>query len=389
MLRFHGRGQGHVRATSAGTGGSTSCRRRSCACCCRSSTGGRTAAARPARTTPTPASASRRAARRNAGRGARVAPVRRAPRRADALDDALNGAGVGARGYYRTPLHGRPRWPRGRRPPTLPVTDELARTHLAIPMNRVLDARRREVCRGRARRSRVRCAMRVWIDLTNSPHVLVMRPVIDGAARRRRTRCRSPRATSRRRSRCASGSGSSTPSVGHHRGGKLAAKGLGLVQRSGALVRWARGHGASTSRSATAPTTSPSLPRCCGSRAHDVRLRVGDRPAHGQLSARAGGRRAGGDPARAARALRRDASKLQRYAGLKEEYYLADFEPDPAVLEELSLDAAQPIVVVRTPPVVSLYHRFEHDTFGAVLARLRDEAPRRSCCRARPSSAPS
>jgi len=65
--------------------------------------------------------------------------------------------------------------------------------------------------------------------------------------------------------------------------------------------------------------------------------------------------------------------KLQRYAGLKEEYYLADFEPDPAVLGELSLDGAQPIVVVRTPPAVSLYHRFEHDTFGAVLARLRDE----------------
>ena len=30
--------------------------------------------------------------------------------------------------------------------------------------------------------------------------------------------------------------------------------------------------------------------------------------------------------------------KLRRYAGLKEEYYLADFEPDPAVLTELGLD---------------------------------------------------
>jgi uncharacterized protein len=35
------------------------------------------------------------------------------------------------------------------------------------------------------------------------------------------------------------------------------------------------------------------------------------------------------------------------------------------------LDAAQPIAVVRTPPAVSLYHRFENDVFGQVLERLR------------------
>jgi hypothetical protein len=63
--------------------------------------------------------------------------------------------------------------------------------------------------------------------------------------------------------------------------------------------------------------------------------------------------------------------KIAAYAGLKEEYYLADFEPDPAILSELSLDPAQPIVVVRTPPAVSLYHRFENDLFGEVLTRLR------------------
>ena len=63
--------------------------------------------------------------------------------------------------------------------------------------------------------------------------------------------------------------------------------------------------------------------------------------------------------------------KLARYPGLKEEYYLADFAPDPAVLGELGLDASQPITVVRTPPAVSLYHRFENDLFGEVLQRLR------------------
>jgi predicted glycosyltransferase len=66
--------------------------------------------------------------------------------------------------------------------------------------------------------------------------------------------------------------------------------------------------------------------------------------------------------------------KLQRYAGLKEEYYLADFEPDPAIVNELGLDASQPVAVVRTPPSVSLYHRFENDLFAQVLLALREQA---------------
>ncbi len=60
--------------------------------------------------------------------------------RAAALEDALNAVGVGARGYYRTPLHRQaalaPWIPAGL---DLPVTDQLARTHLAIPMNPLLD----------------------------------------------------------------------------------------------------------------------------------------------------------------------------------------------------------------------------------------------------------
>jgi predicted glycosyltransferase len=62
--------------------------------------------------------------------------------------------------------------------------------------------------------------------------------------------------------------------------------------------------------------------------------------------------------------------KIHAYPGLKEEYYLADFEPDPAVLGELGLDRERPLVVVRPPPDVSLYHRFENPLFGKVLDRL-------------------
>jgi len=65
--------------------------------------------------------------------------------------------------------------------------------------------------------------------------------------------------------------------------------------------------------------------------------------------------------------------KLRRYAGLKEEYYLADFEPDEAVLGELGLERDRPLVVVRTPPEVSLYHRFDNPLFRRVLERLGQE----------------
>ncbi len=61
--------------------------------------------------------------------------------RADELAAALAEAGIGVRTYYRTPLHRQPAMapfaPRGRE---LPVTDELARTHLALPMGPSLDA---------------------------------------------------------------------------------------------------------------------------------------------------------------------------------------------------------------------------------------------------------
>jgi uncharacterized protein len=66
--------------------------------------------------------------------------------------------------------------------------------------------------------------------------------------------------------------------------------------------------------------------------------------------------------------------KLRQYPGLKEEYYLADFEPDPAALVELGLDRERILVVVRTPPDVALYHRTANPLFPRLLERLgRDE----------------
>jgi predicted glycosyltransferase len=66
--------------------------------------------------------------------------------------------------------------------------------------------------------------------------------------------------------------------------------------------------------------------------------------------------------------------KLFPYPGLKEEYYLYDFEPDPQALARLGVDDSRVVVIVRPPPDVSLYHRKSNPLFPKVLDRLgRDD----------------
>jgi len=59
--------------------------------------------------------------------------------------------------------------------------------------------------------------------------------------------------------------------------------------------------------------------------------------------------------------------KLVQYEGLKEEYYLADFDPDPAAARQFELDPERVLVVLRPPPDVSLYHRHSNPLFPQTL----------------------
>jgi predicted glycosyltransferase len=217
--------------------------------------------------------------------------------------------------------------------------------------------------------------MRVWIDLTNSPHVLVMRPIID----RLRADGHEVRVTARDFAQTIAlceRFGIEHTAIGRHRGERLGAKALGLASRSSALVRWARaeqqaaggrfdvalGHGSNDVSVAAALLRVPSATMFDYEWAtvqHNVNCRL----------ARAVVVPDAIPPERLDRYGAR--GKVRAYEGLKEEYYLADFEPQEAVLDELALDRDRPIVVVRTPPEVSLYHRFENDLFAAVLERLR------------------
>ena len=220
--------------------------------------------------------------------------------------------------------------------------------------------------------------MRVWIDLTNSPHVLVMRPLIALLRADGHEVSVTARDFAQTLELCAR-LGVEHAAIGHHRGGRLAAKAGGLASRSAALVRFAReqraaagrgfdialGHGSNDISVAAALLRIPSATAFDYEWAtvqHNINCRL----------ARAVVVPDAIPPQRLYRYGAR--GKVRSYEGLKEEYYLSDFEPDPAVLDELALDRTRPIVVVRTPPEVSLYHRVEIDVFAELLGRLRDAA---------------
>ncbi len=214
--------------------------------------------------------------------------------------------------------------------------------------------------------------MRVWVDLTNSPHVLVMRPVIEAM----RAQGHDVQVTARdfaQTLELCDRFGIEHTAVGRHRGGKLASKGIGLISRSTALARWARqrrfdvamGHGSNDVSVAAALLRVPSATAFDYEWAtvqHNVNCRLVNAVVVPDAI----------PPERLNRYGAK--GKVRGYPGLKEEYYLSDFVADGAVLDELGLDRAAPIAVVRTPPAVSLYHRFENPLFAQVLDHLAGAA---------------
>ncbi len=333
--------------------------------------------------------AGRRCRRRRRRRRARLAPLRDPPRaRRRAAARRSPQPAIGARGYYRTPIHRQPamaEWGAGRR----------AAGHRRGARARTSRCR----CRAALTREQVAevvgraCAMRVWVDLTNSPHVLVLRPVIERAARARAPRCEVTARDFAQTLELVRALRASTHEVDRPppRRARWPPRRIGPAStlaraacagRAAGSFDLALGHGSNDVTVAARAAADPVL--------DDVRLRVGDGPAQRQLPARAGGRRARRDPARAPGPLRRAAASCSRYPGLKEEYYLADFEPDaggarrarPRPPRSRSRSCAR-------RPSVSLYHRFENDLFGARARPPARAGPDRRAAAHAPSSAPS
>lgn len=210
--------------------------------------------------------------------------------------------------------------------------------------------------------------MKIWVDFTNSPHVLVLRPIVAAL----RSEGHDVELTARdfaQTLELLERHNLEHTAIGRHRGGRLASKGIGLASRSLALARWARGrrfdlaigHGSNDVTVAAKLLRVPAVTMFDYEWArvqHNVNCRLCRRVIVPDAI----------PPERLA--PYGATGKLFRYPGLKEEYYLADFEPDGAVLGELSLDPDKLIVVLRTPPQVALYHRLENDLFATLVDRL-------------------
>src|SRR3954462_12385177 len=82
--------------------------------------------------------------------------------------------------------------------------------------------------------------MRVWVDLTNSPHVLVLRPGIRALERRGADVLVTARDFAQTLELCER-HGIACEAIGRHRGGRVGATRPVLPSRSAALARWARG----------------------------------------------------------------------------------------------------------------------------------------------------
>ncbi|HEX3560906.1 MAG TPA: DUF354 domain-containing protein [Pyrinomonadaceae bacterium] len=215
--------------------------------------------------------------------------------------------------------------------------------------------------------------MRIWIDLANSPHV----PFFRALAAEFRGRGHEVEATAREFAQTvelAEAAGFAPRVLGRHGGGKLSGKAGNLLGRAAGLARWARGRGFDLA------VSHNSYSQVLAARLLSLRavtlMDYEHQPAN-HLAFRLASRVVvpSAFPAEALRRFGARASKVRRYEGIKEDVYLADFEPDAhfagGLREKFGVDAVRDtLVVVRPPAHEALYHRFENELFEELLARL-------------------
>jgi predicted glycosyltransferase len=215
--------------------------------------------------------------------------------------------------------------------------------------------------------------MRIWIDLANSPHV----PFFAALAREFVRRGHAAEFTARRYAQTvelAEGAGLAPTVVGGHGGGRLSGKGLNILGRAWALARRARGRGFDLAVGHNSYSQVLAA-RSLGLRA--VTLMDYEHQPANHLAFRLASRVLVPEafPEEALRRFGAKPEKVRRYAGIKEDVYLADFEPDARfaslLFEKFGVDAARDtLVVVRPPASEALYHRFENELFDGLMRRL-------------------
>lgn len=213
--------------------------------------------------------------------------------------------------------------------------------------------------------------MRIWIDLANSPHVPFFRALANEFTRRGHALLVTARDFAET-VELAEAAGFKPAVIGGHGGDKLSGKAGNLVQRGLALARWGRG------RKIDLAVSHNSYSQILAGRALSlatVTLMDYEHQPANHLAFRLASRivvpRA--FPAAALSRFGAAAAKVRRYDGIKEDVYLAAFQPDPSFrerLRELGIGSDDILVTVRPPATEALYHRFENDLFDHLLKRL-------------------
>jgi uncharacterized protein len=211
--------------------------------------------------------------------------------------------------------------------------------------------------------------MRIWIDMTAPAHVLVFRPIIP----RLRAAGHEVEITARDYAQTLELlelHGIEHTAFGRHGGAARLRKMLSLLSRTRAMRRFGRrkgfelaiAHGSNDLALAARRLRIPAV-NMFDYEFATLQHNIGCRPARRVITPDT-------VPPERLRRFGVGPDKLFQYPGLKEEYYLAEFEPDESVLDGLGLDRAKVIVVVRPPPDVSLYHRKSNPLFPQVLTHL-------------------
>jgi predicted glycosyltransferase len=211
--------------------------------------------------------------------------------------------------------------------------------------------------------------VKVWIDITNSPHVLFFAPIV------RRLQAQGHQVTVTARSyaqteQLLADHHIDALVVGRHRGRNVAAKAAGLAARGTQLVALGRrerfdvaaGHNSNDLTVAAAILRIPQVTMFDYEYAkvsHHLNLRLVDEIIVPEAIPLVRLLPYGIAPER-----------IVRYPGLKEEYYLHDFRPDPGVLAGLGVDGERIVVVLRPAPEVTLYHRIGNPLVDEIVARM-------------------
>jgi len=214
--------------------------------------------------------------------------------------------------------------------------------------------------------------LRVWVDCTAAAHPLVLRPLVE----RLEARGDEVFVTAREYGQTLGildRLGIPHTAVGSHGGASVLGKGRALAGRSARLARivWGRQPDLAIAHGSVDLAVVSLLFRIPSAQMQDYEFAGRQR----QIAFRAARRVLMPDsiPLERLRKIGAKERKLVRYPGLKEEYYLADFQPDAAVLEELGLAREKVLVVVRPPPETSEYHA-RNDLYGEAIRHLATSA---------------